>query len=197
MGKTRYKRVSGIRDVRPLFLVATEGKKTEPEYLNMRIFKPPETSIKTKVLPTRSSSSPISVLKRMKKYIKDYELGERDQIWLVIDRDQWSEEDLNALYSWTILADNRNLAVSNPRFEYWLLLHFEEGYGVNSPSECTDRLKCHCPDFSKSYVPARRFTRENVGKAIRRAKIKDKPPCEKWPIEYGTTVYRMVERIIQ
>lgn len=197
MGRRRLHRLVSIRETRPVFFIATEGRRTEPSYLNLKLFKPPETSVLTRLLPTRSSSSPIAVLKRMQKYIKDYELKERDELWLVVDRDQWLIAHLDVLFNWTKLADNRNLAVSNPKFEYWLLLHFEDGHGVRNPSECTDRLKCQCPDFNKSNVSVGRFTKERVKCAITRAKAKDDPPCEKWPGEYGTTVYRMIERIIQ
>jgi len=197
MGRRRLNRVSGIRETRPIFLIATEGRRTEPNYLNLKLFKPPETSVITRLLPTRSSSSPIAVLKRMQKYVRDCELREKDELWLVIDKNQWRVEDLDALFDWTKLDDNRNLAVSNPKFEYWLLLHFEDGTGVRNPSECSDRLKHHCPNFSKNSIPVRRITKEKVQDAIRRARLKDSPPCEKWPVVYGTTVYRMVERIVR
>ncbi len=34
-----------------------------------------------------------------------------------------------------------------------------------------------------------------IADAIKRAKRKDNPPCEKWPQNTGTTVYRLVEKI--
>ena len=132
----------------------------------------------------------------MKRYIREFELREKDEIWLVVDRDTWNEEDLDILFQWTRSVDNRNLAVSNPQFEYWLLLHFEDGHGLQQVSECLDRLKGHCPNFRKNNIPVGRFTKDKVEDAIRRARLIDSPPCEKWPTSIGTTVYRMIERIV-
>jgi hypothetical protein len=192
----RFERKSNIRELRPVFLIATEGGKTEPDYLNMRIFKSREASIKIEVLPSRKNSSPLSVLKRMEKYIRDYEIKKRDQIWLVIDKDQWEDEDLEKLYKWSKEYQYRNLAVSNPQFEYWLLLHFEDGYNIQGKRDCMKRLNCHCPNYDKSQLPVEKFTPDKIKDAVRRAKTKDNPPCEKWPIKTGTTVYRMIERLI-
>jgi len=45
MGRRRFQKPSGVKDTRPIFFIATEGKRTEPDYLNMRLFKPPETEV--------------------------------------------------------------------------------------------------------------------------------------------------------
>jgi len=56
------------------------------------------------------------------------------EAWLVIDKDDNNDEKLRKVYEWSQSKDNYGLALSNPKFEYWLLLHFEEGKGVqNSP----------------------------------------------------------------
>lgn len=194
--RERFERKSNFREIRPVFVIATEGKKTEPDYFNMRIFKPPETAVKVKMLPTKASSSPIAVLKRMKKYIRDNDIKERDEVWLVVDKDNWKVQHLEALYEWSKSSSYTNLAVSNPQFEYWLLLHFEDGNDVNTKAECLNRLECHCPNYDKSNLDVNKFTSVNVKSAIGRAKLKDNPRCEKWPVTTGTTVYRIVERII-
>jgi len=194
--RRKFTRRSNILEYRPVFIIATEGKRTEPDYLRMRVFKPPQISVKIELLPSKDSSSPNSVLHRMKEYIKDYKLREKDEIWLVIDTDQWKKRQIEQLYNWCEIHSYTNLAVSNPQFEYWLLLHFEDGHGVHNKSECLRKLKCHCPNYSKSNLETHKYTLSNVKDAIKRAKLKDNPPCEKWPENTGTTVYRMIERII-
>jgi hypothetical protein len=178
-------------------VIATEGNKTEPTYFKLNVFKNPEISVNIKILPSKGHSSPIGVKKRMDKYIKDYDKKENDQFWLVVDKDKWEESDLDVLYSWTSVEDNKFIAVSNPHFEYWLLLHFEDGNDVHNKTECLKKLKCHCPKYDKNNIPADRFTENNVKDAAKRAKLKDTPPCTKWPTRTGTTVYRLVEHIIR
>ena len=76
---------------------------------------------------SNKNSAPHSVLTRMKKYLESNvnKLSKNDQAWLVIDKDCWSDEQLDKLLQWTKEKKNHHLAVSNPNFEYWLLLHFE------------------------------------------------------------------------
>ncbi len=194
--RRHFKRVSNVRDYRPVLIIATEGKRTEPDYFNMRIFKLDNRPVDIKVLGTKTHSSPRSVLNRMERYLKEYRRKLGDEAWLVVDTDEWGDSDLEKLCAWGSLDSKRNLAVSNPQFEYWLLLHFEDGNNVSGKSQCLSRLKRHLPYYSKSSLQTNRFTLTRVKKAVNRAKMKDNPPCIKWPLYTGTTVYRVVERII-
>jgi hypothetical protein len=190
-----FKRISYTLDYRPLIIIATEGKKTEPSYFRMVVFKPPRTAVHVVTLGTKTSSSPITVLNRIKRYIKEYGIKSGDEAWIVVDKDNWKDTHLEQLYSWSTLQSNRGLAVSNPQFEYWLLLHFEDGNDVHNKTECLNKLKCHCPNYNKRNIPVDKFTLSNVKEAVKRAKSKDSPPS-KWPTTTGTTVYRLVERIL-
>ncbi len=194
--RRRFARVEGIRAQRRVFLVATEGRRTEPDYFKMRMFRPPETAVHVKTLPSKTESSPASVLARMRKYLNEYGITDGDEAWLVIDRDHWKPEQLETLYKWCNSREYAGLAVSNPQFEFWLLLHFEDGVGAGSQAECLKRLEGHCGQYDKSNLPVHKFTRNNVRAAVGRAKKKDNPPCKKWPATTGTTVYRLVERIL-
>ncbi len=112
------------------------------------------------------------------------------------DRDHWTEDQLNALYDWSKKGQNRRVAVSNPCFEFWLLLHFEEGHGIATFREVIERLRRHLPDYGKE-IDSRSFTRERIGDAIRRASGKDTPPSPDWPRNPGnTTVYRLVKKLL-
>jgi len=194
--RRHFGRVSNVRDYRPVLIIATEGKRTEPDYFNMRIFKPDNRSVNIKILGTKTSSSPRNVLNRMEGYLKEYKRQFGDETWLVVDTDEWKTSDLEELYAWSNLGSHNNLAVSNPQFEYWLLLHFEDGDNVSGKSQCLSRLRMCMPYYSKSSLQTNRFTLSRVKKAVNRAKLKDNPPCVKWPLSTGTTVYRVVERII-
>jgi hypothetical protein len=133
----------------------------------------------------------------MTDYLLREGLKASDEAWLVVDKDNWSDQQLNQLSDWTTEASNRSLAVSNPKFEYWLLLHFEEGTKIGSKRECTDRLKTYLPDYDKS-IDRSKFSFNMIRLAVERAKRRDNPPCALWPITLGgTTVYRLVESVLE
>jgi len=129
----------------------------------------------------------------MKKHLKEKGLKKNDEAWLVVDKDDWETEPLLQLFNWSKEKDNYNFALSNPKFEYWLLLHFEDGSGISSSQDCTNRLKQYLPNYNKG-IPAN-ISKPKIQNAITRAKQKDSPPCEDWPRQHGSTVYRLVEKL--
>ena len=193
--KRRFQRPLGERSYRKVFVIAVEGDKTEPQYFS--IFDNQQSVLRVKCLKGKNRSSPPQVLKRMNEFLKKSSLKKSDEAWLVVDKDQWTDEQLTQLHAWSKTADNFGFALSNPKFEYWLLLHFEDGNNIASSRDCSDRLKRHLPNYDKS-IDSRKFTRGKVDDTIRRAKIRDNPPCENWAIKIGkTTVYKLVENILR
>ena len=173
-----------------MFVISTEGTVTEPGYF--RMFNNDTTILHVKVLKNKGSE-PITVLREMKRFLREASLRKDDEAWLVIDKDSWTDSQLTELYYWSITDPRYGLAVSNPRFEYWLLLHFEEGNKISSPNNCSDRLKRHLPNYDKGIQPDKMIP--GISEAIRRAEIKDTPPCMDWPRNTGTTVYRLVKSL--
>ena len=190
-----FRRTLGVRRYRKLFVIATEGTKTEPQYFG--IFNDQQSVIHVKCLGGSRRSAPPQVLARMAKYLGQEALLPSDEAWLVVDKDQWTDAQLAQLHAWSLTKENYGFALSNPKFEYWLLLHFEDGTGIASSRDYTARLAIHLPGYEKG-VDSRRITRENIDAAIRRARSRDNPPCPDWPREPGSsTVYRLVERMIR
>jgi len=190
-----FRRPLGERRYRKLFLIAVEGFKTEPQYF--ALFNDQRSVIRVHCLKGNHDSSPPQVLKRMKEQLRRESLRSSDEAWLVVDKDQWTEEQLTLLHSWAQVRDQYGFALSNPKFEYWLLLHFEDGAGVASSKNCAERLKRYLPDYNKG-VDGRHITRERVEAAVQRAKRRDHPPCADWPRALGgTTVYRLVEGLLR
>ncbi len=183
--RRKFQRPPGERRLRKLFVLAVEGSVTEPQYFS--IFNHQHSVLQVKCLRSSQHSSPKHVLKRMKAYLQEEELEKSDEAWLVVDRDRWRDEHLEQLRAWAEKRDNYGFALSDPKFEYWLLLHFEDGAGIVS-SNCGDRLKRHLPDYAKSIDP-RKFTPDMINSAIRRARQRTAPPC--------TTVYKLVENILK
>ncbi len=193
MGRRLFKRPVGQRRYKKMFIIAAEGAKTEPIYFGM--FNDWQNTIHVKPIKSKHKSAPKQVLARMKKHLAEEGLRKTDEAWLVVDTDQWSPQELDVLHAWSSSKTNYGLAVSNPKFEYWLLLHFEDGNGVSSSSQCTTRLKSHLPAFEKACLGTAKL-RSGVKQAIQRARTRDKPPCSKWPHITGTTVYKLVEKLV-
>jgi hypothetical protein len=123
-----FRRTTGLRTYRKIFVLAVEGSKTEPQYF--AVFNSEKSHISVKCIKGKHDSSPKHVLRRMEDYLESENLRKSDEAWLVVDKDHWTDEQLEVLHQWTKKSDNYHLAVSNPKFEYWLLLHFEIGNGV-------------------------------------------------------------------
>lgn len=195
--RNRYAaRSVGVRSYRKLFLIAVEGEVTEKEYFDGLRIHCDETIIRTKCIAGDSASSPEDVLKRMKWSMQKEGLRPTDEAWLVVDKDEWSNQQLNFLHRWTETDKRYHLALSNPSFEFWLLLHFEEGKSAHTSSVCRNRLRKHLGHYEK-HIDIAKFTLARIKNAVRRAEHRDKPPCKKWPDTAGnTTVYRLVKCIL-
>lgn len=194
-GRRRFERPLGELRYRKLFLISVEGSKTEPQYFGV-LNKLTSTVIKVTCVPGSTDSAPSRVLKRMRDQLRKEGLRAEDEAWLVVDRDAWPEAQLDELAAWAGAAPGRGFALSNPKFEFWLLLHFESGDGATSAQRCEARLRQHLPRYDKG-VTQRDLTPERLKEAIARARRRDTPLCAGWPRTEGiTTVYRLVERIL-
>ena len=188
-----FQRKYGERRYKKILLIATEGVKTEPQYF--AIFNNKKTIIQVKCLKGNNDSSPPQVLRRMKEYLKKENINKNDEAWLVVDKDDWSEEQLVQLFDWSKTAKNYYFALSNPNFEFWLLLHYEDGKDINNPDQCLQQLNRYLPNYNKE-IDIRNINNEMIEAAIKRAKLRDNPPIQDWPRACGqTTVYKLVENI--
>jgi len=183
-GGRRYKRV---------FLISCEGSVTEPEYFDFF-----QRHAIIKCLRAKGKSAPQAVLERMNKEFDRTPFRKGDEAWLVVDKDDWNDSQLAALHRWTEEHSvvRRGLAVSNPRFELWLLLHFEEVARPCPGHECTNRLEKHLPGYKK-HLDSTTFPCESVGSAIDRARKLDQSAAKDWPRQTATTVYRLVEDLVR
>jgi hypothetical protein len=189
-----WRRPEGQRRYKKLFVVSTEGSKTEPQYfdlLNSRF-----AEVRILCLDYRGGRSPDRVLKKLDKYLKEEGLADTDEAWLVIDRDRWPTDEIDRLHSWVCSKPNRHLAVSDPCFEHWLLLHFEDGDGVSGLRDCVDKLKRYLPGYKKGVNP-QNMTEDKIRAAVERAKRRyQSQGCPTIPTAFGSTVYKLVESIL-
>jgi hypothetical protein len=189
-----FQRPLGERPYKKLFVVSVEGSKTEPQYFT--IFNQPQSIVLVKCLKRPSTkSSPIQVLKKMESYLRKESLRKTDEAWIVVDKDDWTEDQLRELLQWAKKSENHGFALSNPNFEYWLLLHFEDGKGIANSQECLTRLKRHLPNYKKD-IDSKKITLELIVKAISRARQRDTNRSIDLPQMWSTSVYKLVEKIV-
>lgn len=193
--KLHHKR--GEHHYRKLFIISAEGAKTEKQYLDL--LNRHQSQIAIKCLKHKTKSAPLFVLKRLKEYLKTEGLKKLDEAWMVVDRDKWEEEDLMQLHDWSKEAENYGFVLSNPSFDYWILLHFEEGNNLANLEECMTRLNKYLPKYHEDKDISShkyKFTEKEFKNAIKRAEQKDKPRCIDWPRTTGTTMYQLVQKIL-
>lgn len=179
-------------------VIATEGKETEPRYLEA-FFTPREAATQIKIVPnSKHESKPKEVFARLYRFFKDnYSKARGDEGWLVIDRDDWEVEDLNTVYK-DAKAAGFQVVMSNPCFELWLYLHLRDHCPFTDRHDCQRKLAVvlpgYSPDSKGNYETAPLL--KNVNQAIGRAKKQDYSAHEMWPTGQVTHVYRLVERLL-
>lgn len=191
--RRRFTRPTATRRYKKLFVLATEGEVTEPQYFALLNDLIPNIHIKT--LNSRHASSPHRILNLLVEYLQKEQLLLTDEAWLVADKDSWPDQDINKLFTWSNSDDRYGVAISYPCFEVWLLLHFENAKAIASAKDCIARLKKHWPNFNKS-IPNRAFSISQVKAAVQNAKAKHDGD-QHWLLVNGqTTVYQLVEKML-
>ncbi len=194
-----FKRKSGFRDAK-LIVIATEGERTEPRYfegVRARYHRP---SVQVEILKrSTEGSSPRHVQRELDQFRRDYNLIEGDELWMVVDRDRWTD---NHLADVARQCDQKGyfLAVSVPCFELWLLLHIEDPdretiQGVTCKG-LVQRIRRLLGSYNKTNPEVERFI-DGIEDAIARARNRDDNPADRWPQSAGTRVYLLAEKIVQ
>ena len=111
VARRQLSRPLGERRYKKLFVIATEGTKTEPQYFSL--FDHGSSVLKVVCLKGKRGSSPPQVLRRMTDHLKNEGLRFTDEAWLVVDKDDWTDLQLLQLHKWSLSQDNYGLALSN------------------------------------------------------------------------------------
>jgi len=188
------RRRPAYKNPKRLFVISTEGEKTEPIYFEE--FHPGrDGGYRIHILRTLNGKScPREVLERLIQYEKKARLGSNTEYWAVIDRDAWSAAELDDVSREIAKHENYHLALSNPCFELWLWLHLRHNRPFNGRQDCQRSLIREWPDFVKGDYDASKLM-PMVQQACERAKELDVAPDAKWPEEQATWFYRLIERL--
>jgi hypothetical protein len=186
------------RDAR-LFVIATEDENAPKNYFDQ--FKNPR--IQVKVLPSeRGCSSPKHILDRLDDYKAEFDIGEGDELWLMLDTDHWIEpnhvKNFDRVCTEAVKKDYQ-LAHSNPCFEVWLLLHVTNlmpNDQFKRYAEVEKRLKEILGTYQKKNSDPISFSLDKAAAAVAHAETLDTSPADRWPQKTGTHVYRLVKKLL-
>ncbi len=200
-----YDRKPGKHPPRKNILIVCEGKETEPNY-----FKSLRCYLKLQNVQVEikdRAGAPKSIIdmavrlqeKRKKESEKSISLSEYDTVWCVFDIEN---PHLNPSLKKAISkADSNNyeLAISNPAFEFWYILHFgKTTRPFNNGKEVKDLLKTYINNYSES-LDVFSLLRKKTKYAINNSKeILDKHPEkeERFP-NPSTRIHLLVKEMIE
>ena len=145
---SRKDRVKSKRRAPANYLIVCEGKQTEPNYFNGLKRKINEqygnkVDVFIPNIEIKGTGKNTTDLVRYTEKFVNYANKVYGQVWVVFDKDDFSDEQFNCAIS----NCNYNVAWSNPNFELWLLSHFKK---INRYISKEDVLKELKKEFLKS-----------------------------------------------
>ena len=180
-----------------LIVIASEDEYAVQQYFDL--FE--SVRIQFEVLNTEDGrSSPKEVLKRLKDYQDEFQIGEGDQFWVVTDVDHWANPN-HVKNLVEVLRESKqgeiSVALSNPCFDLWLLLHFVDfpSGGFASCDDVGQQIRDTVGSYNKTKVFDLPVDIDTVKRAIKSAKAND--PESKILESIGTHVYRILDSLVQ
>jgi len=212
-------RQGGHVDAEKLFVLSYEGTVTEKKYFED--FRGSEIFNNNGLIeivplkrPKDKGSDPFNVKKLLQVAKNEYGFKNTDEFWLIIDRDDW--ESIHKLSFDELVIEckkeeNFYLAMSNPCFEIWLVLHFKNVSNFTN-EEQNLLFENRKETDSKNYIDVVLGNLQENGRgynkranpkiylpltksAIERAKSLDNFN-EDYPKKLGTHLYKLIEKLM-
>ena len=198
------------------YFIACEGEKTEYRYFKGIIEFRTEIGINplVEIIPIcheqNTSSNPVNIYKDAKLAIENVSnFLDGDKLCIVVDRDKQSFTDSQFDVLLNAERDNEiKFCISNPCFEFWLLLHFSDCSEYDMNLLCNNEKegnrtfveKCLMEKLGGSYNKTRlKFSENYKGRiklAIENAK-KYSLSVEELKNNIGTTVALLIDEMIE
>ena len=200
----RFKRPDPSRPKRKAILIALEDEKSARLYFED--WKEHLKASRVVVFPRHLGPNPAEVVEaavqRNEEQRSDPDRDPFDEVWIVIDTEGVGDRD-RLMKARAAIERARKLqfktAVSNPCFEYWLLLHFEDTTATfNDAAAVGARLRKHIKNYKKNQS-AFRETRDLVRTAIANAEKRfagkggGPHPCDCHPC---TQIYMLMKSLL-
>ncbi len=201
----RLSRKAPYREIKPRFLIITEGE-TEENYFNMikKFFRGIPIEIITK---KGKQSNPLSVVKTAHREIKESRNNQYTAAFAVVDKEapnlhvQCLSNAINEIKKG--LSKNLikcDLIISNPSFEFWLLMHFRYTTSLfHNADAVIEKLKKFIPDYKKAYdFENKTEISQKLDIAIehsKRCESQHDMPFDPLTSNPSTQVYKVIEKI--
>ena len=197
-----YTRAEETLDSR-LVIIAAEGECTEKIYFEALKEYAHNSRVHIKILErdeeNKHNSSP------------EYVLGQlTDELWLVIDKDRWTDKSIRIVAQRCAQDPIYHLALSNPCFELWLILHkvdvsleseeekakmlANKKSGKNGKTYLKRKMKALLGSYNEAHYNTDQLV-PHVAEAIARADALDEHKRARWPQGLGTRVYKLAQSI--
>ena len=142
MGKRKFPRFARkppTREERVKVLIVCEGRNTEPGYFEALRRGTRGANVAIRIVG--DAGDPASIVRRCLE-----NFGRADHIWAVFDRDTHSHFDAAVRECG---EKNIQVAYSNPCFELWLVLHYEDYNRMDSSDDVQRRLEALCGGYDR------------------------------------------------
>lgn len=186
------------RDIQKRLLVVCGGKRTERDYFEALKEEHRNTAVTVRVRAEKRS--PLHVVEKAVDLFESSQ-DSFDECWAVFDVDRFGSSGnqggaSNLTRSISMARKNGvRLAISNPCFEYWLLLHFcDHSAHLTDYKPVRDKIKHFLPNYDKADIRMADYS-PGIREAISRAKKRDKnqqPPGS----NPNTAVWRIVDQML-
>lgn len=186
------------RSYKKVYYIVTEGKTTEPSYFRIvGSYMPDDAWIAVSCRPADKSSIPSIMEKARSTALQN--IHEKDEVWVVVDQDLASHpvHQFAKLMEWENQSPKYHVAISAPRFEYWLLCHFED-----SPSRSNSMHDAYVAQYLPGYDRRKdldrhgsRITVQSIRHAIKVASRF--PQCTYDSSSPGSDVWRLARAILE
>lgn len=201
--RNSYRRRPPSVEPRACVLLVCEGKKTEPNYFKSLRKELRLTTVEVKIVG--QGAAPKTVVKKAVELARDRKQEvhrgrdgiEYDHVWCVFDVEQTHQNPSLPAALDQAAATGIDVALSNPCFEYWFLLHFTNcGQLLSNCKGVLLELKKHLPNYEKAQDVFETLW-PRVDDAIRRAKAREKSHVRagtpRSKMDSSTEVYKVVE----
>lgn len=144
--RNRYRRKVALRNPLTTAMCGTEGENTEPEYIGELAHK---YSVSKRFKVFSAHSDPVSIVKKL---IGMKRAGLVHDYWFaVFDREFTDERRRRAEKAKAIASKHGIISIeTNPTFELWLCLHFEDVHSIFvSEEDVLRELRRFIPKFEK------------------------------------------------
>lgn len=176
----------------PMFYVATEDRYAVSQYLGFLSLSWVQVHVLT---PDAHAISGQTALQRLKQ--TSIEPG--DQRWLLLDTDHIVRGEHLREFTTTLQQARQseiNVALSNPCFEFWLWLHWQDAFPATNCRTVEESLREAIGEYNKKNLKPEHWPLERVFAACHRARSLDATtPGGDIPSSPTSRVYQLIESI--